>query len=289
VIGGIEGIGKDALLAPVLDAVGRDNVRVVHGSSLLSEFNGYLARSKVLVINEIDFGDHRDRRGVSETLKPMLARPPDKLVVNEKNLRPYEVPNLVQMFGFTNHRVCMHVSSGERRLLMLWAGVVIPDEDRPRWEEWLTQYWDWLQTGGSSRVLTYLRARDIRAFRPGARPPVTGWLEDLQGTSRDGLESWLLEQIARGDGIFGERILRVPDVLHLLGTIGGGGAWFSGRVTPGRLTRALAAIGAKSRRLGDARNRGWEITQGNGIPGVEDDGTARKAGALLRAAQMWGL
>ena len=99
VIGGAKGIGKDSMLAPVIEAVGRQNVKTIDGAELLSDFNDYLAQTKLLVCNEIDFGTHRDRRTVAEKLKRVLAAPPDTLRVNAKNVRPYEIPNVVSFCG----------------------------------------------------------------------------------------------------------------------------------------------------------------------------------------------
>ena len=260
-MGGAPGIGKDSILAPLIDAVGRHNTVTIDGSELNSDFNSHLAGAKLIVVNEIDFGDHKDRRAVAEKLKRVLAAPPDTLRVNEKNLRPYEIPNRVQVFGMTNHRYCLHTDgTGERRYLMLWCAAKIPEEHRESWDRWFDQYWTWLKGGGSARVLAFLRRRDLSHFSPGSKPPVTAWLEDVMSQSRDGLESWLLEQIAAGEGIFKHPVVTANDILDLLRT-GLGAHWVSGEVTHPRLTRALRAVGAYQARVGFKRNRGWVIRE----------------------------
>ena len=256
-LGGEKGIGKDSFLAPWLDCIGRANVNVCDGESLASDFNSYAAKAKVLVVNEIDFGSHRDKRIIAERLKPILASPPETLWINEKNLRPYETPNRVQVVLMTNHRHCMHIDEGERRYLPLWCNLKIDPAQAQAWDRYFTGYWDWVLTGGSSRVLGYLRARDVHKFSPGARPPKTAWLEELMDSSRDGLEHWLLERIAERQGVFAESAASIADIVVHMET--GVGRHLLGPRLPnaGQIARALSRIGAKAIMRGYKRHRYW--------------------------------
>ena len=277
-LGGDKGIGKDSFLAPVLAAVGEPNCKVVHGEELASDFCDYL-KTKLLVINEIDYGTHKDRKAISEKLKPVLAAPPARLRINEKNLRPYEIRNLLQVFGMTNHRLCLYADTGERRWYMLWCSLVLPagGPARDRWDAWFTGYWRWLEAGGSGAVLAYLRGRDISGFNPAARPAVTGWLEDIMLQARDPVEAWLLEQIGGAEGIFGDRYVNLADVITVMST-GVGAHWLAGvrgEVGFGRLARAMHGVGARRTRTKEAR--GWDI---GGVARNPD--WAHKAGNLDR-------
>lgn len=275
--GGDKGIGKDSFLAPVLDAVGRHNIKTIDGADLASDFNSYLAGTKVVVVNEIDFGDHKDRRLVSERLKRVLAAPPDTLTVNEKNLRPYEIPNRVQVIGMTNHRLCLHIEHNERRWLPIWCAAKITPQTREQWTTWFERYWDWLADGGSSRVLAFLRARDISHFRPGAKPPVTTWMEELMRASRDPVEIWLIELIESGHVMVEKGVVKLDDLISLART-GEGSVWLVGVKDLGerRMTRALHGIGAKPRMLGIRRHRYWELPSTGG----RDGSPGARAGTL---------
>jgi hypothetical protein len=276
-IGGRKGIGKDSLLAPVLDAVGRHNVNVADGAELESGFNSYVAGAKLLVINEIDYGDHKDRRKIGEKLKRVLAAPPDELVVNEKHFRPYRIPNRLTVVGFTNHRYPLHADEDARRWLALWCDGSIPPEQQAAWDRWFDRYWAWLHDGGSSYVLGWLHARDVSQFSPGARPPHTEWMHEMVQNSRDGLESWLLEQIDTAKGIFEPNTVKVDDIMALLAT-GVGGHWLGGRpVNPHQVGRALRNIGAVPRAMGVRRQRYWIIREGD-----RQLGEARRAGVVQR-------
>jgi hypothetical protein len=204
-LGGAEGIGKDSWLAPVLSAIGTHNVRVIHGEDLAGDFQGWLAGSKMVVVNEVRFGSHRDREKIAERLKPLAAAPPDELHVNEKNLRPYWVPNRVQLVGMTNHRDAIHAADGTRRYFCVWSKLSIPQGDREvdvkertRWEDYFKRYWAWLEHGGRQAVYGWLLARPVAHVNPGARPMRTPWLEDMIDLGRDPVTAWLYEQIECG-------------------------------------------------------------------------------------------
>ena len=283
-LGGDKGIGKDSFLFPVLEAVGLHNVQITDGADLNSSFNSYLKNTKLLVINEIDFGDHRDRRSVNEKLKRVLASPPHTLTVNEKNLRPYEIPNLVQVIGQTNHRACMHADEGERRYLPLWCGVVRQEADRARWTKWFGEYWHWVRHGGSARVLAFLRRRDVSGFQPGAKPPETTWLRDIMIQSRSGLEIWLLEQIEGREGIFAQDFVRTEDVLTLLGT-GAGAHWVDGPINRNAVSAAMFAIGCQSVRKGYRRARYWKLRESiQKVDEIADKAAVIRAENRFRAA-----
>jgi hypothetical protein len=247
-MGGAPGIGKDSWWAPVLDAIGRHNVSTVDGVELASGFNGWAGGSKLCVLNEVDWGDHKDRRLVQEKLKRVLASPPKTLTINEKHMRPYDVPNLVQVLAYTNHRMCLSVDQGERRYLALWARLRVPPagDEALAWDEWFDAYWRWLDQGGSAAVLAYLQKRrvDIHALA-GARPPVTKWLEELMEYSADGLALFLRDAAEARIGPFAGDTAVSSEVKAWIAT-GAGHHMVSGPITRNRLYRALLATGWES-------------------------------------------
>jgi hypothetical protein len=181
----------------------------------------------------------------------------------------------------------MHTDEDERRYLLLWAGVVRRQEHTREWQQWFTRYWQWLEDeGGHEAVLAYLRVRDISSFLPGARPPVTAWHRDIAGASRDGLENWLLEQVAVGEGLFASDCVRGSDVLTLIDS-GAGASWFSGPVDYGRLGRAMHAIGAHKKRLGTRRDTYWIVREPDprrphGVRAAEESATVVRIEKRLR-------
>jgi hypothetical protein len=151
---------------------------------------------------------------------------------------------------------------------MLWCRRERGDEAR------LGAYWHWLEKEeGSRRVMAFLRARDVSAFNPGVAPPTTEWLEEIMAQSRDGLESWLLEQIAGREGIFKEPIVQASHIMDLLGA-GAGSHWVAGQVTYNRLAKALRNLGAYQRQLGTKRTRFWVLRPGEPVAPNETRETA---------------
>ena len=100
VLGGDFGIGKDTIVAPVAQAVGSWNFQAIEPHNLFDNFNPWV-RQVVLQISEArDMGDGGGASSISryalfEKTKDLIAAPPDSLYCNEKNIRQYNIPNLV--------------------------------------------------------------------------------------------------------------------------------------------------------------------------------------------------
>jgi hypothetical protein len=252
-MGGEPGIGKDSWLEPLLDCVGRHNVSTIGGDALAKDFNGWVSGAKLAVIEEIDYGDHKDRRMVTERLKRVLAAPPHTLLVDEKNMRPYEIPNRIQLFAMTNHRQCLEVQTGERRWLALWCRRPsvegFTEKNKRAWAEWFAGYHEWLENGGGSAVLAYLRARVINIRRLAGSPPlITGWLREMQESSDDPLAAWIRDHSEGRVGLFAQDTIAVPALLEWLGT-GVALHWgVSGPISNRRISRALHAAGFERQR-----------------------------------------
>lgn len=259
-VGGQQGIGKDSFFTPWLDCVGRRNVNVTEGSSLASDFNGWLSGAKVIVVNEVDYGDHKDRRRVQEKLKPVLAAPPPYLMVNEKNLRPYPVANKFFVVMYTNHRICLSVDTGDRRHLAVWCEAPAPrtKAESDDVSAYFQEYWSWLDAGGSAAVLAWLRARTIREENIlGSRPPVTPWLEELMDASEDPLTAWIRDAGTGRVGVFAADTVSTTEIRAWLDT-GAGATWgLVGQISIQRIGRALHAAGWRRQRIGDHRHRRW--------------------------------
>jgi hypothetical protein len=103
VLGGKPGIGKDAILEPVKQAIGPWNFADVTPKQVLGRFSGHL-KSVILRISEArDLGEF-DRFAFYDHTKAIIAAPPDVLRIDEKNLREYYVPNLCGVVITSNPR-----------------------------------------------------------------------------------------------------------------------------------------------------------------------------------------
>jgi hypothetical protein len=165
ILGGEPGIGKDTILEPLVEAVGRWNVAEISPRQILSDFNPWL-ESVILRVNEAaDLEESRYR--VSEAMKTVIAAPPLALSVNQKNVAARLIPNVTGVIYTTNHRDAVYLKNDDRRHLVCWSHVTRTREH----DEICAAVWAWLlMDDGIEKVAMFLRNYDISAFKPYAPP-----------------------------------------------------------------------------------------------------------------------
>lgn len=180
VLGGMQGIGKDTLLYPVMHAVGHWNVQTVAPVTLLEKFNGHL-KSVILLVSEArDLGEI-NRPQFYEHLKQIIAAPPDVLYVNEKNRQQYYIPNLTGVIITTNHKAGgIYLSAEDRRHFVAWSTLEMKDFDA----EYFDRVWGYYINGGANDVAAYLAALDLSDFDPKAPPPKTDTFWEIVAAGR---------------------------------------------------------------------------------------------------------
>ena len=204
--GGNPGSGKDTLWAPFFWAVGGDslkNVSLVRNEEITSQW-GYALETEVLVINELRQSEAKDRRALENTLKPLIAAPPEYLSVQRKGLAPYDLVNRLLVVSFSNERVAINLPSDDRRWFVVWS-------DAPRMtDEEGAVMWAWLNAGGKSAVAAWLHARDVSAFNPGASPFLTEAKAIMVEAGMSGAESFLVDLMRNRLGEFSKGVVGAP-------------------------------------------------------------------------------
>lgn len=206
-IGGHPGSGKDTLMAPFFWAIGgnaKANCSLVRNEELTQQW-GYALECEVMEIAELRQSEAKDRRALENTLKPIIAAPPELLTVQRKGLHPYMALNRVLVVAFSNERAAISIPSDDRRWFCLWAEAArMPEQDA-------AALWNWYQNcGGFAAVAAYLHARDVSAFNPGATPPMTEAKMIMVEQGRSIGESYLVDIITRRLGDFGEGVVAAP-------------------------------------------------------------------------------
>ena len=113
-----QGKGKSTLLDQVLrPAVGMSNSALVTSKAMKSGFNGWAAGRRLVVCHEIYEGRNR---ALAESLKSILTD--ERVSINEKYAREYELPNWTMVAACSNSRRAIHLDNADRR----WF---IPDID----------------------------------------------------------------------------------------------------------------------------------------------------------------
>jgi Family of unknown function (DUF5906) len=184
-LGGEQGVGKDAVIAPLKVAVGSWNFHEISPQEALGSFNEF-RQSVVLRISEgKDLGDV-DRFAFYEATKTLIAAPPDTLRCNPKFVKPYYVLNVVGVIITTNHKVGgVFLPSDDRRHLVAWTTVERSAFDEAYW----LRYWARLEEGGAEAVADYLKALDLSRFNPKAPPPRTQAFYEMANAMRSEKES----------------------------------------------------------------------------------------------------
>jgi hypothetical protein len=204
--GGNPGSGKDTLWAPFFWAIGGDslkNVSLVRNEEITSQW-GYALETEVLVINELRQSEAKDRRALENTLKPLIAAPPEFLSVQRKGLAPYDLVNRLLVVSFSNERVAINLPSDDRRWFVIWS-----DAARMTDEEGAVM-WAWLNAGGKSAVAAWLHQRDVSAFNPGASPFLTEAKAIMVEAGMSGAESFLVDLMRNRLGEFSKGVVGAP-------------------------------------------------------------------------------
>lgn len=209
VVGGAEGIGKDFILHPLVQALG-DNSKTIDGHELASDFNEHLLATKHLHINELEAANKKERVALSAKLKPLAAAPPMKISVNSKGVAKVWLRNIVNCTATTNEQFQpVEISGGARRYYMLWSNVVMRDvEDQmlPAWKVYWKERWDWMHQNWESCV-HYLMTLDVSDFDPGAPPMVTDHQKTVVRASQRPLDRYIEDKLETRDGVFAYPIL----------------------------------------------------------------------------------
>ena len=204
---GDPGVGKDTAIAPFFWAVcgpSKSNYYLVKAEELAGQW-GYSLECEIMEISELRQSEARDRRALENLLKPIIAAPPEFLTVNRKGLAPYLAPNRLFVLAFSNVRAAISIPSDDRRWFVLWTDALpMPDSDAQ-------SMWRWYREGGGyEAVATYLHARDVSAFNPAARPPMTEAKALLIEHGMSSAESYLVDMIRGRSDDFARGVISSP-------------------------------------------------------------------------------
>ena len=204
--GGDEGCGKDSMWAPFIWAVCGPHLRnrgLIDNDGLMSQW-GYQLESEILILNELKEPEAQQRRALANKLKPIIAAPPEMLVINRKGLHPYNMLNRMFVLAFTNDPVPISIPSQDRRWFCLWSSapkMAAADADR---------LWDWYKAGGFQQIAAWLHARDVSQFNPAVAPPWTEFKSNLVEHGMSIAESFLVEMIRNRIGEFSRGVIGSP-------------------------------------------------------------------------------
>jgi hypothetical protein len=200
VLSGHPGVGKDTLLAPVVEAVGPWNCCEVSPEDLFGSFNGYSKAVLLRVSEARDMGD-LNKFQLYERMKTMGAAPPDVLRVNEKHLKEHHVVNVVGIIITSNHKTDgIYLPADDRRHYVAWSDVVHSDFDSQPGAGDASKYFDsmyrwYQQEGGFEDIAAFLATADLSDFNPKAPPPKTPAFWAIVQSNRPAEESEIMDAL----------------------------------------------------------------------------------------------
>ena len=135
---------------------------------------------------------------------PIIAAPPELLLVNKKMQHPYYVTNRCQVLAFSNERAAITIAPTDRRWFVVWSDV------GPMATKDAQALWDWYAEGGRAHVAAWLDARDLSEFNPGSIPPMTSAKLAMIDLGLSGGESTIADMARAKEGPFVRGIVGAP-------------------------------------------------------------------------------
>lgn len=169
VLGGQQGIGKDALLQPVREAIGPWNMGEASPLDIFGDWNDFI-RSVILLISEAkDLGDTK-RYQFYEHMKTYTASPPYVLPLKKKWIRNQLMMNICGVVFTTNYENdALYIPEDDRRYYIASSEWNKGDFSKDYWKD----LFGWFNDGGNEAVAAYLSEFDLSEFDPKAEPNKT--------------------------------------------------------------------------------------------------------------------
>ena len=207
-LGGTERIGKDMLLQPIVKILGEHNCKEIGAGDLHEQWTDYVFQTKLLIVGEMHTKLHQ-QRVVENHLKRLLAgTATSSLVVNDKNVKKFKIPNLINVVFMSNHKDAL-VITGENaaRYLCWWCPVKRRDDD------YYNKFGAWLDdVENQQAVYHFLQERDLSKFNPRGNALETDFAREIVEVSRDALEMEIALNIEDHMPPFNRNLVTTDDI-----------------------------------------------------------------------------
>lgn len=204
-----EGIGKGVFGKMTATMVGHANTRYLSSEAIASDFNDWLVTSSLVIVEEFE---DTGRRGGMARLKNYITDATAD--VNPKHAARYRAPNLAHFLLFANASTPLKLTEADRRF------VVHRSEAQPRAASYYANLMRWFEADGRSHVLHYLLHRDLSAYNPHGRAPVTASHRALVTQSRDPQTAYLHHALESAEPPFTGDLVVVKHVVDHVNSVG---------------------------------------------------------------------
>ena len=168
-----EGVGKTTIFNILREILGHRYCKQVNQRQMSGEFNTWARDTLLFAIEEIAIkGNYEKRTSAMDILKTVISE--DTICINEKNDKPYYIPNHMNGLGFSNNSTPITITKLNRRYHIINC---IALKKPPAYYDVL---YTWLEKDqGYEKIYHYLNTYDISSFNPNAEPPKTKAFYDL--------------------------------------------------------------------------------------------------------------
>jgi len=193
----LSGTGK-SFLGYIFGGIFGDGFQELKAEELYTDFNGHLHGKQFLMVEEVG---KSEKRRESAYLKTAISR--QTILVNEKYMRTFRVPDRCNYYLTTNEADPVNIDSFDRRLFIHQVKTrrLPPDWLRGELHRWASNGKRPLFRGrGISHLRYYLEHEvDVRDFNPFAEPPFTEDKHQMVRLSARGVDAWIIELLADRD------------------------------------------------------------------------------------------
>lgn len=188
---GSQGIGKTWFAELLKGCMGHWNVSMPENDEILSDYRTWAKEASIVIIDEFDAGAASNKRKVMDTFKPLITG--NTARIREMYRNHYSVPNVFNMFGFTNHKDSVYLEDDDRRYYYVEAAD--PRIEDPRHH---AKIWDWLREPATiPAVLWWAKNYDHSWMEENLTqmPPMTTAKSRLINENMHPVDQWVSEGI----------------------------------------------------------------------------------------------
>ena len=160
VLMGGQGTGKNTFIKPLLELMGPHGMETSSINQLVGQFNGHQADKILVHANESTWGGNKQSEG---TLKALITEP--FRAIERKGLDIQMMKNCIHLIVSSNEDWPVAAALDDRR----FAFYEVSDK-RQQNSTYFESIHRWLDSGGPSFLLHYLKNRDISDWHPRNRP-----------------------------------------------------------------------------------------------------------------------
>lgn len=208
-----QGTGKSFIAEVLRLILGKTNVETVSQNDLVSQFNGWALKTKLLVIEELRA---LDRGAAGATLHDIITQ--ESISVNEKNVARFQIENCFGILAMTNNDAALKIDNADRRYL------VVRTDAKPRNKEvygpgydpkYYVRLYAMLNDRTALAAIAYeLKQRDLGDYDARGSAPETEAKGDMIESGLTDLETWMMEN--RDNYPLNAKLIQIQDVIDVL-------------------------------------------------------------------------